>query len=253
MRKPILFLAMLLFSVALIAQQEKGYIYLRNGTILKGKYQYSNDLKKLKIETAGNIWVFNVSEIDSVITNKAKQTNEIRNSDQSMFFRSEIGLLAGNSDNNKSAPLSFSGSYNYSVNENFSAGLGIGVEFFNESYLPVFANFEYSLRNTKSTPYFFVIAGYQVPLEDSRTQYYYDYYPSWSSVWPGPTYPENFNPKGGVLVNPGIGYMHLFSPDFGMSIAFGYRYHRLNYRGDEDYELDVDYNRLSIKLGIIFK
>jgi hypothetical protein len=253
MRKILLFAATLLLSISLFAQQEKGYVYLKNGTILKGKYQYSTDLKKLKVETAENIRVFEIAEIDSVVSNRIERTNQFQTSNLTTFFRTEIGLLAGNSDNNRSAPLSFTGSYNFPVIENFSAGAGIGLEFFNESYLPVFVSAEYKLRNTKSTPYFFVLAGYQVPLEDSRTSYYYDYYPSWSSIWPGPTYPENYDPKGGILLNPGIGYMHLFSPDFGMSVAFGYRYHRLNYKGDEDYELYIDYNRLSIKLGIIFK
>jgi hypothetical protein len=44
----------------------------------------------------------------------------------------------------------------------------------------------------------------------------------------------------------------MFSSGFGMSFALGYQYHRLNYKTDEDNQLDIDYNRLTIKLGIIF-
>jgi len=253
MKKLSLLIISVLITVTLFAQYEKGSVYLKNGTILKGKYKYSNDLRKLNIETAGNIWVFENTEIDSVVPNRIKHTDNIQSKDLQTFFHTEIGLLAGNSNNGKSAPLSFSTSLNYLLSNNFSVGAGIGIEFLNESYLPVFLNAEYKLRSTNSTPYFFVIAGYQVPLEDSPTQYYYDYYYATSSIWPGPSYSENLDPKGGILLNPGLGYMSMFSQDFGISVAFGYRFHRLHYKGDEDYALDIDYNRLSIKLGIIFK
>jgi hypothetical protein len=54
------------------------------------------------------------------------------------------------------------------------------------------------------------------------------------------------------MVNPGVGFKHMFSTGFGMSMAFGYQFHRLSYSGKNDYQLDIDYNRLSIKLGFIF-
>jgi hypothetical protein len=58
--------------------------------------------------------------------------------------------------------------------------------------------------------------------------------------------------KGGFIINPGIGYQRMFSSGFGMSLAFGYQFHRLSYKGENDYQLDIDYNRLTIKLGFIF-
>jgi len=90
-----------------------------------------------------------------------------------------------------------------------------------------------------------------VPLEESH-EIYYDVRPT-SSFWPGPTPDyETLDPKGGVLFSPGIGYMHYYSSGFGMSVAFGYRFHRLHYEGENNYGLDIDYNRLSIKIGILF-
>ncbi len=244
----------LFFAFPLFAQLEKGYIHLKNGTVLKGKYQYSNDLNKLKVVSAGNIWVFDSAEIDSITTQRTGRINEIENrmSGTGIFFHTEIGLLAGNSENSQPAPFSFTGSLNYVVTDNLSAGLGAGIEFLKESYMPLFVNAEYKLRNSYSTPYLFLQAGYEVPLEDSRA-IYYDVYPMWSSIWPGPDYyNETLNPKGGILLNPGIGYMQMFSPGFGMSFAFGYRFHRLHYKGENDYGLNIDYNRLSIKIGFIF-
>jgi hypothetical protein len=58
--------------------------------------------------------------------------------------------------------------------------------------------------------------------------------------------------KGGILINPGAGYHRMFSDSFGMSFAFGYQFHRLGFAGENDYRLEIDYNRLTVKLGIIF-
>lgn len=255
MKKLCLLAFIVILTFHLSAQTEKGYVRLKNGTILKGKYQYSNDLKTLKMESAGNLWVFEVEEVDR-ISHKRPKSELFLNEDQvnsPLFFRTEIGVLVGNSNNSQSAPFSFTGSINYSINENFSAGIGAGLEFYKESYLPAFINLEYKFRNSSSTPYLFLKGGYQVSLEESGTIYHENYYPIWSSFRPWPNYQqETMDAKGGVLINPGIGYQQMFSSRFGMAFAFGYQFHRLQYQGENDYNLDIDYNRLTIKLGIIF-
>ena len=112
---------------------------------------------------------------------------------------------------------------------------------------------EYKFRDSNSTPYLFLKSGYQIPLEESRDIYDNGLQPWSSSIWPGPDYSqEPMDTKGGFLINPGVGYLRMFSNEFGMSFAFGYQFHRLKYSGENDYELDIDYNRLTIKLGIIF-
>jgi len=252
---------LLLFAVVLalpvFAQPQKGYVYLKNGTILKGKYQYTEDLTKLKIESAGNIWIFKADEIDRV-SNKKEVIEMVLQEEfkkSPFFMRAELGVLAGNPDNSQGAPFSFTGSLNYNLNPQLSLGAGVVIEFLKETYLPAFANIEYKLRNSFSTPYLFLKAGYQVPLEESndiyggiQPVYYYD-------IWPGPwpTYStELLNTKGGFMINPGLGYQRMFSSGFGMSFAVGYQFHRLSYSGEKDYRLNIDYNRLTIKLGFIF-
>ena len=254
MNKLCLFILLAIFILPAFSQSEKGYVYLKNGTILKGKYQYFGDNKKLKVESAGNIWVFESAEVDSVTDLRMHRTSYLENTElkTTYFLRTEIGVLAGNSDNSQPAPFSFSTSINFPVYSAISAGAGIGFEFLKETYLPVYINAEYKIRNSYATPYFFVKLGYQVPLEQSNTVYY-DVYPMWSSVWPQPDYYyDTMDAKGGILVNPGLGYQRMFSPGFGMSFAFGYQFHRLHFKGENDYRLDIDYNRLTIKLGIIF-
>jgi len=250
----LLFAAIIAFPV--FAQPQKGYVYLKNGTVLKGKYQYTEDLSKLRIESAGNLWIFQADEIDRV-TNKQTQLDETFG-DESLnspfSLRTEIGVLAGNSGNSQSAPFSFSTALNYTVIPKLSIGAGIGLDFLKETYLPAFINIEYKLRDSWSTPYVFLKTGYEVPLEDSNEIYYgvQPYYYDSYMPWPYPNnYNQNFDSRGGFMINPGLGYQRMFSSGFGMSFAFGYQFHRLTYKGEDDYQLDIDYNRLTIKLGFI--
>lgn len=249
----LLFLAFLLVQ-SVFSQTEKGYVYLKNGTILKGRYQFDADSAKIQMYSAGNLWVFDANEVFKVtgMRNQWPEKPAMANSDRKYYFRTEVGVLAGSSDNSQSAPFSFTASLNYEVFSKFSAGAGVGLEFLKESYMPAFLALEYKFRDSWSSPYFFLKAGYQVPVEESRNLYTYDVQPWRSSIWPGPVTNENLDNKGGILVNPGIGFQRMYSPTFGMSVAFGYQFHRLKYTGENDYRLDIDYNRLTIKLGIIF-
>ena len=253
MKKLLLFVLVALIAFPVLAQTKKGYIYLKNGSILKGKYKYSDNLEKLQVKSAEGVWIFDASEVDSIRTNLPRNKNLEKNSSKSpIFIRTEIGVLVGNSENSQSAPFSLTSSVNYAIDKNFSIGAGVGVEFLKETYLPVFVNFEYKFRDSYSTPYLFLKTGYQIPLEESR-EIYNDVYPVWNNFQPWPNNSqEPMDTKGGFLINPGVGYQRMFSSGFGMSFAFGYQFHRLHYSGENDYGLDIDYNRLTIKLGFIF-
>jgi hypothetical protein len=257
MKKLCLLLITAIIAFSGFGQPQKGYVYLKNGTILKGKYQYTEDLSKLQIESAGNLWIFQADEIDRVTSNKAEFNKAFEKAELNspFYLRTEIGVLAGNSGNSQTAPFSFSSALNYSIFPKLSAGIGIGLEFLKETYLPAFVNIEYKLRDSYSTPYVFLKTGYEIPLEDSQQVYYgfQPYYYDSFMPWPYPNnYNQKLNPKGGFMINPGIGYHRMFSSGFGMSFAFGYQFHRLSYTGENDYQLDIDYNRLTIKLGVIF-
>ena len=256
MKRLCLLMFAILIAFPVFSQLEKGYIHLKNGTVVKGKYQYSDG--KIHIVSAGNLWTFNANEVDTITGTRIKSMQLMQDptSVSSAFYRVEMGLLIGNSQNSQSAPFSFTGSANYRIDPRFSIGLGFGAEFFKESYLPVFANFEYKLKDNFSAPYLFMKLGYEVALEDGGAVYY-DVYPAWSSIWPGYYYSQdNLNAKGGFLFNPGIGYTHMFSTTFGMSVAVGYQFHRLQYETEDenelDYGLNIDYNRLAVKIGILF-
>lgn len=167
----------------------------------------------------------------------------------------EAGILFGNPDNDSKAPFVLSTSVNYTLTGGLSAGVGTGVEFYHGTYLPVTANIHYRFGTSRVSPFATIQAGYLIALESDyyRPRLYNPYSSSYAyDYW---TYfqVEKLDAKGGILLNPAVGAIIETNYGFGVSLSVGYRYHRLKYEGDDDnYTLNVDHNRLSFKLGIIF-
>ncbi|MDR3140990.1 MAG: hypothetical protein LBU37_04615 [Tannerellaceae bacterium] len=166
-----------------------------------------------------------------------------------LFSFTQGGVLAGNSDNVNNAPFAINTSLNYAVNRNISAGVGVGVEFFHETHLPVTANVLYQFGNKRLVPFVMLQAGYQAPLESKQfdgQRYYWDslsgYYYS----------PRKLDARGGFMANPSAGVIYYTKSGFGWSFAAGYRYQLLNYAGEDDYKMQIEYNRLLLQIGFIF-
>ena len=167
----------------------------------------------------------------------------------------EGGALIGNSENAKEAPFIFHSSLNYELYKNVSAGVGVGVEFLNETYLPVTANVLYQFKRNKTiSPFIRFRTGYQIALESTTTMYNYNYYPSYSSYYPYPYYQtwEKLKARGGWMFDPSVGIIIYTRAGLGLSLAAGYRYQKLKYTGENDYTLFTEYNRLLLTLGITF-
>lgn len=267
MKKFGLLICVTLFVLTLRGQShdvfyEKGFVHLKNGTVLKGRYLYSNDMEKLRLISGKNSWVFDASEVQLI--SSARPVRQYGDTDDfpgnvvsppKFFVLSEAGILAGNPDNSQPAPLTLGSSLNYTFYSRLSAGVGAGIEFLKETYMPATLNLMYRLRDTRQTPFAVLQAGYHVPLEDSRTLYYnvVPEYVSSSVIWPGP-WPVSQTPlqaKGGFLLHPAVGFINYSRSGVGFTMSVGYRFHRLRYSGENDYNLDVDFNRLSVKLGLI--
>ena len=243
---------------------EKGYIELKDGRVIRGEYIYSPELDKIRIYTGKESFVLDALEVIRITkkrpnANDAEKTKDLDDSYapivKNYFIWSELGVLVGNPDNANKSPLAFHTSVNYKFLEKLSAGLGVGVEFYRETYLPVTVNGLYKLSNAKFTPFVMLQAGYQIPIEGSRTKVQNVMPANVRYIWPGPTIPYETDLKamGGVLFNPSLGVMWQSKSNVGFTFAAGYRFHRLRYNNSEkEYNLNVDYNRLSLKLGIIF-
>lgn len=158
----------------------------------------------------------------------------------------EMGVLASNSDNDHASPFSLLNSVNFKITPKLSLGIGMGIEFLNETNMPLFATSEYRLKANKSTPYLFVKAGYSVSLDNEQKSNLPINYRYISAI-------SELDAKGGWLANAGVGYAYTLNNNLVVSLALGYRYQQLNYKMDKyDYKMSIDYHRLSIYLGVTF-
>jgi len=165
------------------------------------------------------------------------------------FNITDMGLLVGSPQNRNPSPFSFMTTNGWHFSEQLSLGLGVGVEFLSGSYMPLVLDARYYVRNTAFSPFFSLYGGFSLALDDdgsSGAVYTYDVF------WPYPNY-EPYQAKGGWLLNPGFGIRNMFSENFGVIFSAGYRVQRLYYTAGETRKLWADYNRLSVKVGIIFR
>ena len=247
-----IFFLLLLTYVTVTANAQKQYIYLKDGSVIKGKMVFSSDPQTVGIRSSGNIYMFKRSDIDT-ITSSRPMKGSPQDLDFRYFFRTALGILPGNSSNEQVAPALFSASFNRQVYKTISAGIGSGMEFYDQTtFIPLYANIEYRFRDTRFSPFVFLKTGYLFDTGGTVTTG--GYYPEMYDLWPGPGYETmELTPHGGFMINPGIGMNILVSNNFGFYLGFGYRYHKIGFDGDNDYSLTYNYNRLSIDIGIIFK
>ncbi len=169
------------------------------------------------------------------------------------FYNStNFGLLIGSTNNQNKAPFSFMMVNGYGFTDQLVLGFGIGSEFMNESYLPLVLDTRYYLRTQKLSPFVFVQGGYSFPM-DKETSNYHLSYDFLSSIWSGY---DLLQPNGGWLINPGLGIKAMFNDNLGMTFTIAYRFQRLTFdktRDEMDKVMEIEMNRLELKVGIFFK
>ncbi|MCX6237671.1 MAG: hypothetical protein NTY07_08965 [Bacteroidia bacterium] len=240
----------LLFMINLsFAQKHKrDVIYLKNGSVINGQIISSLPSGQVKIKTKDNsLWVFESSQIDS-ISKSGRASNQIRNG---YFNLTEAGILAGNTNNKYGSPFSLMNISGWQFKSGFSIGAGAGVEFFSETYLPVVADFRYYLKRHGVNPFFGLQGGYSFALDTPDKQYVYQNY----ILWPEPSSGNTLDIKarGGFLFNPSLGFCTSLNENMAFTFSVGYRIMRHRYNREDNYKIDIDYNRLSIKVGLIFQ
>jgi len=243
---------LLLFSLFVCFAQSgrKDVVYLKSGSVIKGQL-ITHDVETVKIVSAGNSWVFNVADVDSVKKYEKVRLKYETAESMKYFFDTSLGVLIGNSANSHDAPFSFMTSMNYKLTDRLYLGAGLGTDFLDESYMPSFGQIQYKFRDTRFTPFVNLQVGYMVPLEDG-SHYQNNYYSYSSSYYPYPQNNGKLNADGGMFFNPSIGFQYFTTENFGWFFSFGYRHHQLNFSGEDAYKLESNYSRLSLKIGFIF-
>ncbi len=236
-----------LVNMSFARKGKRDVIYLKNGSVINGQIISSLPSGQVKIKTKDNsFWVFEASQIDSI--SKANSTiNQFRTG---YFNLTEAGVLAGNSNNKYATPFSLMNISGWQFKNHFSVGAGAGVELFSETYIPVVADFRYYLNRQGVNPFFGLQGGYSFALDKPDKQYVYQTY----DLWQGSTASMlDIKAKGGFLLNPVVGFCTPLSENVALTFSAGYRIMRQRYSREDNYLIDIDYNRLSLKIGLIFQ
>ena len=255
----ILFMSCLLLVPAFGQRIRKDQVFLKSGGVIKGQL-ITHDAEIVKINSAGNEWVFKNEDVDSVSSfkntrSRARIERNTTRTSQGYFFDTSMGVLIGSTGSQNKAPFSFMTSFNIKLLKNVYLGAGLGAEFLQETYIPAFGQIQWRFRDTRTIPFINLQLGYQVPIEDAKLSQiiypatYYDYA---AIYYPNRQISSKINADGGYLINPSFGFQHFSSDNFGWFFSFGYRYHQLNYSGDKGYKLENNFSRLSLKIGFIF-
>lgn len=246
-------LALVFFlSIPLFAQSRKRCnVFLKDGRIIQGTIYLEDPGNLIQIRSIGTrFWVFKYDQIDSitpVVRPKTVQKN-------GYFNLTETGVLSGYFSN----IFSIANTSSWKFSNGFTAGIGVGFENSNEKYLPVVADVRYYFRKVRPLPFVSLQAGYSFPLGGSFAQTIdkinsnrmhrinYRNLPSLSSKDP-------ITASGGFQINPAIGLQTPINKHFALTFSAGYYWMHNTYKQTDNYTLDIDYNRVSLKFGLLFK
>jgi hypothetical protein len=251
-------LILLLLTIIATAQRNpSSTVYLKNGSVIKGKIIENIEGETIKVQTADkSIWVFNKSDVKDVERAPfAKTTTEIDFTlKRGYFTQLQIELMPSKKQSSEGTVPAMLGVAGYQINKHFSAGLGTGVEAFHISMLPVFGDVRYYFFNDLYTPFIDLKGGYAFPLENQRDN----------------TRNVDMKSKGGWMGGIELGYIRSLSNVTKFTFSLGYRYQSLvqtgllseyiytpQGSGTNTYQVDrkiaSDFNRLVVTIGIRFR
>lgn len=235
-------LILLLTCSLTYSQKAKHTVFLKNGTIIRGEIIDINPEKGIKIKYSNQIFFFPYNEIDDVNMGKTKQAKPIPEKTQLTGLRNKttLGILAGNNGSDQKAPLSFTSSIAYHLNPKLSLGLGSGLEFYQETVLPVFIETQYNINSKKTSPFIYAHGGWAFAIDDRES----------NSM-------QTFESLGGLRYGTGIGCILWFNSNTGIVLQAGYQFQEIEIHKTESYVqnnsiLIDEYKRFALKIGFYF-
>jgi hypothetical protein len=221
----------------------KDAVYLRNGSIIRGKILGTIPGKSTRIETVGsNVLVLAETDIERIVMDEPVPPQERGELKQSGYMAlADIGFLGGSGNN-----LSMMLTNLWQFKNRISTGAGFGIEKFDYQVIPVYADVRYNFLKGRITPFVFMQGGYSFPLGSANEQNNY----------------QETELKGGGMLNPGVGLRINFNNRNAFVFSLGWRYQELHStwkytywyysQDDQSYNGINFYRRISIRVGFIF-
>ncbi|NQY10638.1 MAG: hypothetical protein HRT71_14155 [Flavobacteriales bacterium] len=231
------------FTVVTGKTKSQDVVYLKDGSVIRGTIIKSEGSPKIRILSAGNQWVFDKSEVDTI-----SMQEEVPNVKKSItlkpkgFYSSFTVSPMHGRDKWDSGIKSFSIHYvnGYQINPHWAAGAGVGFEFFDGAFYTLFGQGTYTLSNKKFSPFAGVKLGYAMPASN--------YYVSG----------ETKSKRGGIMEEFEIGTKKYLNSRVAFIASMGYRHQRTEdhyYDWQSDGIVDVKnyYHRVFVRLGFLFR
>ena len=233
------------FPVWIIAQtREVDAVYLKNGNVYRGSMQSTNVQGTLVLETlCSNTLQFTLDEVDHLareFIRTGRRNSFIPREENGYFNRTDLGVLIGSGSNDKNLIFGVQMVNGYKINNRIYPGLGTGLEFFDQAFLPLYADVSYYFLNRSVSPFIRGSFGYTLPLED-----------------PIEDRGTNIDSQGGCMVAMGVGTSVRISQNNALNISLIYRFQNLRSVQTQEWNpekitLDTQYNRIAIRIGFLF-
>jgi hypothetical protein len=238
------FLLLLVTSVAGGQKLEVDAVYLNTGEIYRGRLQENLNPDLIQLETlCHDTRLFSKNEIIRIEKEKINLSAFSRYGEapvQGYFNHTDLGFLIGSGNNDHNIIFSIQMVNGYKFGRRYYPGIGTGIEFYDQAYVPLYADFKYFLSDHRVSPFLRGNLGYSIPLEDPPEQ--------WGS--------RTVN-HGGILYSAGVGTSIRTGSSSALVISLDYRFQSLRsvYTADwndEVLNLEKQYNRVSLRIGFIF-
>jgi hypothetical protein len=218
--------------------QEADHVYLKTGSVIRGKILEVDPADHVKIEDrCGNIWYYRIDEVNKISSEPFEDKGEVRGFGSGYVNVTSMGFLAGSSSNSQAAPFSLLTVNGWRSPFGLYTGLGVGIEFLSTNYMPLFLDLRFDLRKGDVVPYLLAKGGWSLPLNSGYEEY-----------------DVSYEYEGGALAAAGIGLKIRTRNHFAWDMALMYRYQRTAYSetygwNQQVYEYMDIYNRIEIRLG----
>jgi hypothetical protein len=232
-------------SVNTWCQKKEDVVYLSNGSIIRGVAKTDSTAGIIRIlNRAGDTWVFNLSEVDSLTREKPYEYKAVLFNQPGFEFNINAEFLIRSQENaiGKAVIPGVDMVFGYRINPFFSAGAGMGLEFFETMEIP----FSLSVRARTSvralSPFALIKAGYTMPAEKRSDDWNYSY-----------------TSYGGFNGSLGLGIEKILNENASFLFSFSYHYQALNYKLTplgpwvQERTRKETYSRFRFTLGYLFK
>ena len=249
MKNFILILFVLIFRFLLIndlqAQRLEDVIYLSNGSIIHGMVLKDTTSNIIRIiNHAGDTWVFERAEVDSVKRGKPFEYRaKLFNREGFEFnINSEFLIRSGSNAIGNAVIPGVNIGLGYRFNSYITTSAEVGMEFYEWMEIPLTAALRLRSSGRALSPLAFLRAGYTLPAEKRADDWDYHY-----------------TGQGGICTSAGIGIERIINENAAFLFTFSYHYQDLNYhltplhQWIQERDRTESYSRLRISLGYVFK